>query len=94
MYMREHHTTYSLFHVAHCRGARFYAILEAAIPLYMNQLPVVEYLDYSLKMTGKRRDNILMRNLFVLFSLLGMVGRTRMYESLYVLIFIGFRWLA
>ena len=60
----------------------------------MNRLPVVEYLDYSLKMTGKRRDNILMRNLFVLFSSLEMVAQTRMYGILYVSIFIGFRWLA
>ena len=74
MYMREHHPTYSLFHVARCRGARFYAILEAAIPLYMNQLPVVEHLDYSLNMTGKQRDNILMLNLFKFFSLLEMVA--------------------
>ena len=94
IYMHEHHPTYSLFHVACCRGPPFYAILEAAIPLYMNRLPVVEYLDYSLKMTGKQRDNILMRNLFVLFSSLEMVAQTRMYGVLYVSIFIEFRWLA
>ena len=88
IYMHEHHPTYSLFHVACCRGPPFYAILEAAIPLYMNRLPVVEYLDYSPKMTGKQRDNILMRNLFVLFSSLEMVAQTRMYGILYVSIFI------
>ena len=92
--MREHHPPYFLLHVACCSGARFYSKIEAAIQLYMNRLPVVDYLDYSLKMSGKRRDNILMRNLFILFSLLEMVAQTRMYGILYVSIFIGFRWLA
>ena len=94
IYMRGYHPVYFFFHVARCCGASFYAILEAAIPLYMNRLPIVEYLDYSLKMTGKQRDNILLLNPCILFSLLEMVAQTSMYGIVYVSGFIGFLWLA
>ena len=55
-YMKENHSTFLLYHVARCRGARMDMILEAAIPLYMNRWVCIEYLDYSLKLPGKRKE--------------------------------------
>ena len=77
-YMREKHPSFCLYHVACCRGARMDMIMEAAIPLYMNRVVCIEYLDYSLKMVGKS-DNILKQNLFTLMSSSEMVAQTRRF---------------
>ena len=62
-YMLEHHPTFTLYHVACCCGARMDMILEATVPSYMNRVVCIEYLDYCLKIVGKKRGNILMQNL-------------------------------
>ena len=93
-YMKEKHPTFCLYHVARCRGARMDMILEAAIPLYMNRRVCIEYLDYSLKMVGKRRDNILKINLWTLMSSSEMVAQTRFYGIMYLAFCIPMRWLA
>ena len=38
-------------------------ILEALLAIYMNREFNIEFLDESLRMPGKRRDNILMRSI-------------------------------
>ena len=93
-YMLEHHPTFALYHVARCRGARMDMILEAAVPIYMNRVVCIEYLDYCLKMVGKKSDNILMRNLWVLLSSSEMVAQTRLYGIMYFSICVPMRWLS
>ena len=93
-YMQENHPTFALYHVARCRGARMDMILEAAVPIYMNRVVCIEYLDYCLKMIGKKRENILMRNLWVLLSSSEMVAQTRLYGIMYFAICVPMRWLS
>ena len=61
-HIKEHHPTFALYHVVCCRGGRFDMILECAVPMCMNRCICVEHLDYCLKMVGKKKDHILMRN--------------------------------
>ena len=69
-------------------------ILEAAVPIYMNRVVCIEYLDYCLKMVGKKRENILMRNLWVLLSSSEMVAQTRLYGIMYFAKCVPMRWLS
>ena len=69
-------------------------ILEAAVPIYTNRVVCIEYLDYCLKMIGKKRENILMRNLWVLLSSSEMVAQTRLYGIMYFSICVPMRWLS
>ena len=92
-HVKEHHPTFPLYHVARCRGGRFDIILECAVPIYMNRYICVEYLDYCLKMVGKKRDNILMKNLWCLLSSDEMVAQTRFYGILFFAFCIPLRWL-
>ena len=50
------------------RGSRQDMILEALLAIYMNREVNIELLDESLRIPGKIRDNILMRNIFVLLE--------------------------
>ena len=68
--------------------------MEAAIPLYMNRVVCIEYLDYSLKMVGKKRENILKQNLFTLMSSSEMVAQTRFYGMMFLAFCVPLRWLA
>ena len=60
----------------------------------MNRCACIEYLDHSLKMVGKRRENILKRNLFTLMSSSEMVAQTRFYGIMYLAFCVPLRWLA
>ena len=62
------HPVYVLYHVEQVQGSRQEMILEDLLAIYMNQEVNIEFLDESLRMPGKRRDNILMRNIFVLLA--------------------------
>ena len=93
-YMQENHPTFALYHVARCRGSRMDVILEAAIPIYMNRVVCVEYLDFCLEMVVKKRDNILMRNLWCLLTSSEMVAQTRFYGVLYFVFCVPLRWLS
>ena len=68
-------------------------ILECVVPIYMNHYICVEYLDYCLKMVGKKRNNILMRNLWCLLSSDEMVAQTSFYSILLFAFCIPLRWL-
>ena len=63
------HPDYVLYHVEQVQGSRKDMILEASLAIYMNGEVNIEFFDESLLVAGKRRDNILMRNLFVLLAL-------------------------
>ena len=69
-------------------------ILESSLAIYMNLDISIELLDESLRMPGKRRDNILMRNIFVLLALPEMAAQYRFLCIVYFEIFIPMRWLA
>ena len=66
--MVDKHPGYVLYHVEWVQGSRQDMILEASLAIYMNWEVNIELLDDSLRMPGKRRDNILMRNIFVLLT--------------------------
>ena len=63
------HPGYVLYNVERVQGSRQDMILEALLAIYMNREVNIELLDDSLRMPGKRRDNILTRNIFVLLAL-------------------------
>ena len=85
---------YVLYHVELVRGSRQDIILEASIAIYMNWEVNIELLDESLQMTGKRRDNILMQNIFVLLVSPEMAAQSRFLWIFYFEIWIPMRWLA
>ena len=63
------HPWYVLYHIERVRGSRQEMILEASLAIYTNREVNIEFLDEYLRMPGKRRDNILTRNIFVLLAL-------------------------
>ena len=65
-WMMDKHPWYVLYHVERVQGSRQDMILEASLAVYINREVNIKLLDESLRMTGKRRDDILMRNIFVL----------------------------
>ena len=67
-WIMDKHPGYVLYHVEQVRGSRQDIILEALLAIFMNLEVKIELLDESLRMPGKRRDNILMRNIFVLLA--------------------------
>ena len=85
-HVKEHHPTFALYHVTRCRGGRFDMILECAVPIYINRYICVEYLDYCLKMVGKKKDNILIRNLWCLLTSNEMVAQMRFYGIFFFLL--------
>ena len=67
-WIMDKHPWYLLYHVEQVQYSRQEIILEALLDIYMNQEINTEFLDDSLRMPGKRCDNILMQNLFVLLA--------------------------
>ena len=92
--MQDNHSGYLLYHVERAHGARQDLILEASLPIYMNRSVNVKYLDYCLKMPGKKRENILMRNLFTLLASPEMVSQSCCLLILFFSIGIPTRWLS
>ena len=67
-WMMDKHPGYVLYHVERVRGSILDMILEASLAIYINREVNIELLDESLRIPGKRCDNILMQNLFVLLA--------------------------
>ena len=67
-WMMDKNPGYVLYHIEQVRGSIQEIILEASLDIYMNQGVNIEFLDESLRMPGKRCDNILMQNLYVLLK--------------------------
>ena len=57
------HPGHVLYHVDQVRCSRQDMILEASLTIYMNREVNIEFLDVSLRMPSKRRENILMNPL-------------------------------
>ena len=76
------------------RGSRQDIILEASLAIYMSQEVNIEVLDESLQMSGKRRDNILMKNIFVLLAFIEMAVKSRFLCIVYFAICIPMHFLA
>ena len=60
------HSGYIMYHVDQVWGSRQVMILEASLAIYINREVDIEFLDESLRIPGKRRDNIFIRDIFVL----------------------------
>ena len=92
-WMMYKHPWYVLYHVEKVRGSRQDMILEALLAIYTNWEVNIELLDESLRIPGKRRDNILMRNLFVLLALPKMAAQSCFLCMVYFSICSPMRWL-
>lgn len=62
--------------------------------MYLNRLCDLEFLDYSLRLPGKKQHNILQRNLFVLLSSDELIAQTRLLSILYISAMLPLRYLA
>ena len=69
-------------------------ILETSHAIYMNRDVNIEFLDDSLIMPGNRRDNILIRNIFVLLASPEISAQSRFLCIVYFTICIPMLWLA
>ena len=67
-WMMDKHPGYVLDHVERVRGSIQDKILEASLAIYMNREFNIEVLYEFVIMPGMRRDNILMKNIFVLLA--------------------------
>ena len=83
-----------MYHVERVRGFRQDMILEALLDIYMNQEVRIEFLVESLRIPDKRRDNILMRNIFVLLARQKWQRNIVFICIVYFAICIPMRWLA
>ena len=88
------HPGYVLYHVDQVRGSIQDMILEASLAIYMNWEVNIEFLDESLRISGKRRNNILMQNLLVLLASPEMAAQYLFLCIVYFAIWISMRWLA
>ena len=74
---------YVLYHVEQVRVSIQDMILEASLAIYMNWEVNIEFLDESLRMSGNRRKNILMQDIFVLLDSPGMAAQSRFLWIVY-----------
>ena len=81
--MMDKHPGHVPYHVERVRGYRQGMILEASLAIYVYREDNIELLDKSLRIFRKRRDNILMRNIFVLLALPEMAAQSRFLCILY-----------
>jgi len=85
---REH-----MYHVYNAQGSRHDLCVLAAPAIYMNRLSSLEYMDEILRLP-KKRDNILMRNLFCVLTSEEMVALSRLLTIVNLSICLPMRWLA
>ena len=83
-----------LYHVEWVQGSIQDMILEASLTIYMNWEVNIEFLYESLRITGKRRDNILMQNIFLLLASPEMAAQSRFLYIVYFTICIPMCWLS
>ena len=89
--MMDTHPGYVLYHIERVRGSRQDIILEALFAIYMNREVNIEFLDESLRMPGKRIENILMQNMFVLLASPEMAAQSRFLCIVYFAIYLPMR---
>ena len=81
--MMDKHPGYVLYHIYEARGSIQDMILEASLAIYMNREVNIEFLDEYLIIPGKRCNNILMKNTFVLLALPEMAAQYRFLRIVY-----------
>jgi hypothetical protein len=75
-WMKENYPGELLFHVESTHGSRQDIMFTAALAIAMNRAFNVEFLDYCLRMSDKKKkDHVLQRNLFVVLSSLEMASQ-------------------
>jgi hypothetical protein len=75
-WMKENYPGKLLFHVESTHGSRQDIMFTAALAIAMNRAFNVEFLDYCLRMSDKKKkDHVLQRNLFVVLSSLEMASQ-------------------
>ena len=92
-WMKKNKPREEMYHVYNAQGSRHDLCLLAAPAIYMNRLSSVEYMDEILRLP-KKRDNILMRNLFVVLTSAEMVALSRLLTIIYMSMCLPLRWLA
>ena len=93
IYLREYHPGIRLFHIESAQGSRQDLSLMASPAIYMNRVVCLEYADHLLRM-HKVRDNILLRNLFVLMTSSEMVAMSRLMSIFFLAFGLPLRFLA
>ena len=76
-WIMDNHPGYVLYHIERVQVYIKDMILEASLASYMNRAVNLGFLNESLIMPGKRCDNILMRNIFVLLASQEMAAQSR-----------------
>ena len=92
-WMKEYQPGEILFHIEGAQGSRFDLSLLAAPAFYMNRRPCLRFLAEQLRLP-KRRDNILMRNLYCLMRCPEIVALSRLMSILHLAYLIPMRFLA
>ena len=83
-WIKENHEGELLLHVERAGGSRQDLFVEGAPAIYWNREYCLEFLDMQLR--DYTKGNILQENLFVILSLLEMVGLSRLLSILYLCI--------
>ena len=76
-WMMDNHPGCVMYHVEQVQGSIQDIIFEASLAIYINRDLNIEFFDESLRIPGKRRDNILMRNIFLLLASPEMAAQSR-----------------
>ena len=86
-------STEPLYHVENAQGSRHDLCLLAAPAFYMNHLTCLEYMDTKLRLP-KKKDNILMQNLFKLMHCEEMIALSCLLMIVHLSVCLSMCWLA
>ena len=93
-WMKENHAGELLLHVERAAGGRQDVNSMAALAMFWNRNYCLEFMADILRFGGKRKDNILLNNLFVMQSSVEMISVTRLWSIFHIAIIMPMRWLA
>ena len=93
-WMKENHQGELLLHVERATGGRMDVCSMAALAIYWNRNYCLEFMEDILQFGGKRKDNILLNNLFVIQTSIEMISVTRLWSIFHLAIIMPMRWLA
>ena len=95
-WIREYHPGVLLLHLQCAAGSRQDLCMEGLMPIYMNYLFYMEFLDIQLCKYPWSNENtsILQQNLFVALTSLEMIALSRLLSTMHVSVCMPFHWLA
>jgi hypothetical protein len=95
-WIKEYHPGVLLLHLQCAAGSRQDLCMEGLMPIYMNYLFYMEFLDIQLCKYPWSNENtsILQQNLFVALTSLEMIALSRLLSTMHVSVCMPFHWLA